>query len=406
MIEGKTYVDNEQKSAILVAVVSPGTAQEVTAEHLGELSFLAETAGIVSAKTFQQRLEHPDVRTFVGKGKLEEMKEFVSQHHITSVIFDDDLSPSQLRNLEKEFNPTDEEERIRIYDRSLLILDIFLLRAQTAQARSQVELAMYQYLLPRLTRMWTHLERQRGGTGTRGGAGEREIETDRRIIREKIALLKEDLKKIDKQRQTQRKSRSGVVRVSLVGYTNAGKSTLMNVLSKANVKAENKLFATVDSTVRKVVLNNVPFLLSDTVGFIRKLPPHLLESFKSTLDEVRESDLLLHVVDAAHPFHDNHIEVVTRTLGDIGAGNIPVILVLNKADLLPGDGENNLEEMQRYYGTQGYARVIFVSAATRLNIDKLRKAIYDEVLKKHMQIYPNYVSNSNWFSDDAEVSTP
>jgi GTP-binding protein HflX len=395
MLTPETYMKGTSR-AVLVAVSMPGSRPEETDEHVAELSFLAETAGTETVKRFTQKLEHPDVRTFVGKGKLEEIKGFVKANGITSVIFDDDLSPSQLRNLEREFNPKGEEDKIRVYDRSLLILDIFLLRAQTAQARTQVELAMYQYLLPRLTRMWTHLERQRGGTGTRGGAGEREIETDRRIIRDKISLLKEDLKKIDKQRQTQRKSRSNVVRVSLVGYTNAGKSTLMNLLSKANVKAENKLFATVDATVRKVVLNNLPFLLSDTVGFIRKLPPHLLESFKSTLDEVTESDLLLHVVDAAHPFHDNHIEVVTKTLGEIGAGNIRTILVLNKADLLAENSSPTLEEMKGYYGTQGYANVIFVSATTKLNLDELKKVIYDEVLKKHLQIYPNYVNAATW----------
>jgi GTP-binding protein HflX len=405
MTGGKPNGDRELTKAILVAIVTPGTGQEVTEEHLTELAFLAETAGISTIRRFQQRLDHPDVRTYVGKGKLEEMKEFVSQNQISTVIFDDDLSPSQLRNLEREFNPDKtEEQSIRVYDRSLLILDIFLIRAQTAQARTQVELAMNQYLLPRLTRMWTHLERQRGGTGTRGGAGEREIETDRRIIRDKISLLKEDLKKIDKQRQTQRKSRGGVVRVSIVGYTNAGKSTLMNLLSKANVKAENKLFATVDATVRKVVFNSLPFLLSDTVGFIRKLPPHLLESFKSTLDEVKESELLLHVVDASHPFHDNHIEVVTKTLGEIGAGNIPVILVLNKADLLTGEG--SLQEMEGYYGSQGYAKVVFVSATTRLNVDQLRKVIFDEVMKKHMQIYPNYVLPAGWSGEETDVSIP
>lgn len=395
MLTPETYIKGTSR-AVLVALSLPGARPEETDEHVAELSFLAETAGTQTVRRFTQKLDHPDVRTFVGKGKLEEIKDFVSGNDITSVIFDDDLSPSQLRNLEREFNAADKEQKIRIYDRSLLILDIFLLRAQTAQARTQVELAMYQYLLPRLTRMWTHLERQRGGTGTRGGAGEREIETDRRIIRDKIALLKEELKKIDKQRQTQRKSRSNVVRVSLVGYTNAGKSTLMNLLSKANVKAENKLFATVDATVRKVVLNGVPFLLSDTVGFIRKLPPHLLESFKSTLDEVRESDILLHVVDVAHPFHDNHIEVVTKTLGEIGAGNIRTILVLNKADLLSESSSPTLEEMKGYYGSQGYANVIFVSAATKMNLFELRKAIYEEVLKKHMQIYPNYVSEGSW----------
>jgi GTP-binding protein HflX len=406
MIQGNPNVDSHRSKAILVAVITPGTGQEVAEEHLAELAFLAETAGILTIRRFQQRLDHPDVRTYIGKGKLEEMKEYVSQNQITSVIFDDDLSPSQLRNLEREFNPKTQEPSVRVYDRSLLILDIFLLRAQTAQARTQVELAMNQYLLPRLTRMWTHLERQRGGTGTRGGAGEREIETDRRIIRDKISLLKDDLKKIDKQRQTQRKSRGGVVRVSIVGYTNAGKSTLMNLLSKANVKAENKLFATVDATVRKVVYNGVPFLLSDTVGFIRKLPPHLLESFKSTLDEVRESDLLLHVVDAAHPFHDNHIEVVTRTLAEIGAGNIPVILVLNKADLLTGDNARDMQEMEGYYGSQGYAKVVFVSATTRMNLDQLRKVIFDEVMKKHMQIYPNYVLPAGWSGEDTEVNIP
>lgn len=381
------------KKAILVAIGTPKTHQEETEEHLAELAFLAETAGITTERTFFQKLPHPDVRTFVGKGKLDEIKEYVSANNITNVLFDDDLSPSQLRNLEKEFNPDKLEPKVRVYDRSLLILDIFLLRAQSAQARTQVELAMNQYLLPRLTRMWTHLERQRGGTGTRGGSGEREIETDRRIIKTRISLLKDELDKIDKQRQTQRKSRSNVVRVALVGYTNVGKSTLMNLLSKANVKAENKLFATVDATVRKVVLNDIPFLLSDTVGFIRKLPHHLIESFKSTLDEVREADLLLHVVDAAHPFHDNHIEVVSKTLAEIGAGNIPVVLVLNKIDLLAKNDEASLEELRRYYATHGFSRVIFVSATTKLNVDELRQVVYEEVRTKHVQIYPNYVPN-------------
>lgn len=381
-----------QKKAILVALALPGTHQEQTDEHLAELAFLAETAGVRTLKTFIQKLPHPDVRTFVGKGKLEEIKEFVLANNVTNVLFDDDLSPSQLRNLEREFNPDKLEAKVRVYDRSLLILDIFLLRAQTAQARTQVELAMNQYLLPRLTRMWTHLERQRGGTGTRGGAGEREIETDRRIIKTRISLLKDELDKIDKQRQTQRKSRSNVVRVALVGYTNVGKSTLMNLLSKANVKAENKLFATVDATVRKVVLNDIPFLLSDTVGFIRKLPHHLIESFKSTLDEVREADLLLHVVDVAHPFHDNHIEVVSKTLAEIGAGNIPVVLVLNKVDLLERNDPEALAELRGYYRTHGFEHVVFVSAITKQNVDELRQVVYEEVRKKHMQIYPNFVS--------------
>lgn len=382
-----------EKQAILVALATPGTHQEQTDEHLAELAFLAETAGVKTARTFIQKLPHPDVRTFVGKGKLEEIKEYVQTNNITNVLFDDDLSPSQLRNLEREFNPDKLEAKVRVYDRSLLILDIFLLRAQTAQARTQVEMAMNQYLLPRLTRMWTHLERQRGGTGTRGGAGEREIETDRRIIKTRIALLKDELEKIDKQRQTQRKSRSNVVRVALVGYTNVGKSTLMNLLSKADVKAENKLFATVDATVRKVVLNDVPFLLSDTVGFIRKLPHHLIESFKSTLDEVREADMLLHVVDVAHPFHDNHIEVVSKTLAEIGAGNIPVVLVLNKVDLLEKNDEQTLEDLRGYYRTHGFERVVFVSATTKQNVEELRQVVFEEVRKKHVQIYPNFVSS-------------
>ncbi|MFO0507778.1 MAG: GTPase HflX, partial [bacterium] len=263
---------NIENKAVLIALMEPSSRPEVTTEHLDELAFLAETAGIQTAFRFVQRLPHPDVRTFVGKGKLEEIKNFVFSNGIRSLIFDDDLSPSQLRNIEKEFNPASREEKVRVYDRSLLILDIFVMRAQTAQARTQVELAMNQYLLPRLTGMWTHLERQRGGTGSRGGSGEKEIETDRRNIKNQISVLKEDLKKIDKQRITQRKSRNNIVRVSLVGYTNVGKSSLMNVLSKADVKAENKLFATVDATVRKVVIGDIPFLLSDTVGFIRKLP--------------------------------------------------------------------------------------------------------------------------------------
>ncbi len=383
--------------AVMITVGNQRTPEETIHEHLDELAFLAETAGIATEKRFIQRLPHPDVRTFVGKGKLEEIKQFVFQNGIENLLFDDDLSPSQLRNLEREFNPKDKEGKIRVFDRSLLILDIFLMRAQTAQARTQVTLAMNQYLLPRLTRMWTHLERQRGGTGTRGGAGEKEIETDRRIIKNEIALLKEDLKKIDKQRQTQRKSRSNVVRVALVGYTNVGKSTLMNLLSKANILAENKLFATVDSTVRKVVLNGIPFLLSDTVGFIRKLPHHLIESFKSTLDEVREADLLLHVVDVAHPFHDNHIEVVTQTLAEINAGNIPVILVLNKVDLMKArEPEVNPEEIKGYYRQHGFEKVVFISATQKENIDELKSVLFEEVKKKHIQIYPNYIPTATY----------
>ncbi len=382
--------------AVLIALSSPKSHPEETEEHLDELAFLAETIGIVALQRFTQKLPNPDVRTFVGKGKLEEIKNFVVAKHIRHVLFDDDLSPSQLRNLEKELNTEGEELNVRIYDRSLLILDIFLMRAQTAQARTQVELAMNQYLLPRLTRMWTHLERQRGGTGTRGGAGEKEIETDRRVVRGQITKLKEELEKIDKQRQTQRKSRSGVVRVALVGYTNVGKSTIMNLLSKADVKAENKLFATVDATVRKVVMGDIPFLLSDTVGFIRKLPHHLIESFKSTLDEVREADLLLHVVDCAHPFHDNQIEVVKKTLVEIGAGNIPTILVLNKIDQLKNeDGLVDLENLRGNYRQHGFDQVIFISATKRENMVAFRQMIFKEVRKKHLMIYPNYVGQAS-----------
>ncbi len=391
-------MENYHNTAVLVALILSKTHSEETQEHLDELAFLAETAGIKTLERFIQRLPNPDNRTLVGKGKLEDIKTFVFKENVNTIIFDDDLSPSQLRNLEKEFNPaTREDYKVRIYDRSLLILDIFLMRAQTAQARTQVELAMNQYLLPRLTRMWTHLERQRGGTGTRGGAGEKEIETDRRKIKYEISLLEDELEKIDKQRKTQRKSRTNIVRVSLVGYTNVGKSTLMNLLSKSNVKAENKLFATVDSTVRKVVIEDIPFLLSDTVGFIRKLPHHLIESFKSTLDEVRESDILLHVVDVAHPFHHNHIDVVNKTLAEIGAGNIPTILVLNKIDLLEKPEEPvNLEELKGYYRQIGFQNIVFISAALKENIHELKRVLFEEVKKKHLMIYPNYISSSTY----------
>lgn len=378
--------------AVLVQVASSREPQELIDEHLGELAFLAETAGITTLKRYVQRLPHPDLRSYVGKGKLEEIKEYVSREGINNIIVDDDLSPSQLRNLEKDFNQGDKEEKVRIYDRSLLILDIFVMRAQTAQARTQVELAMNQYLLPRLTRMWTHLERQRGGTGSRGGAGEKEIETDRRNIKYRITLLKEELEKIEKQKATQRKSRVNIVRVALVGYTNVGKSTLMNLLAKSDVKMENKLFATVDATVRKVVIGDIPFLLSDTVGFIRKLPHHLIESFKSTLDEVREADLLLHVVDAAHPFHDNQIEVVDKTLSEIGAGNIPKILVLNKIDLLKEKEPTlDLEAMKGYYRQKGFDKVVFISAVKKENIQELKDIIFQAVKASHLTFYPNYV---------------
>jgi GTP-binding protein HflX len=389
-----------KQTAVLVAI-GDARQPELTTEHLDELAFLAETAGIIAEKRMVQNLKAPDSRTFIGKGKVEELKAYVFENNITTVVFDDDLSPSQLRNLERELNPKDREQGVKIYDRSLLILDIFLKRAQTAQARTQVELARNQYLLPRLTRLWTHLERQRGGTGTRGGAGEREIETDRRNIRYRITLLKEELERIDRQRQTQRKSRSNIVRVALVGYTNAGKSTLMNVLSGSGVLAENKLFATVDATVRKVTFGNIPFLLSDTVGFIRKLPHHLIESFKSTLDEVREANILLHVVDVSHPYHDNHIEVVSNTLADIGASQIPVVLVLNKVDLLRAkqtDEPLDLDSMKRYYNEHGFAQVIFVSAETGENMLELKKLLFEEVKKEHLKIFPNFLKDGYEFA--------
>jgi GTPase len=383
----------ETNTAILVAISTP-KGQEETTEHLEELAFLAETAGIDTVHRFIQNLPNPEPRTFVGKGKLEEIKQYVQKNEVSNVIFDDDLSPSQLRNLERELNSKDsEDKKVRIYDRSLLILDIFLFRAQSAQAKTQVDLARLQYLLPRLTRMWTHLERQRGGTGTRGGAGEREIETDRRTIRYQITLLKERLEKIEKQRETQRKSRANIVRVALVGYTNVGKSTLMNLLSKTDLLAENKLFATVDSTVRKVSLENIPFLLSDTVGFIRKLPHHLIESFKSTLDEVKEADILVHVVDVSHPFHNNQIEVVSQTLSDIGASGIPTVLVLNKIDSLKQEHPDlNLNEMKGFYRDKGFDKIVFISATQRENIDELKQVLFEEVRKKHLSIYPNYMS--------------
>lgn len=389
-----------KQTAVLVAI-GDARQPELTTEHLDELAFLAETAGIIAEKRMVQNLKAPDSRTFIGKGKVEELKSYVFENNITTVVFDDDLSPSQLRNLEKELNPKEREQGVKIYDRSLLILDIFLKRAQTAQARTQVELARNHYLLPRLTRLWTHLERQRGGTGTRGGAGEREIETDRRNIRYRITLLKDELEKIDRQRQTQRKSRSNIVRVALVGYTNAGKSTLMNMLSGSGVLAENKLFATVDATVRKITFGNIPFLLSDTVGFIRKLPHHLIESFKSTLDEVREANILLHVVDVSHPYHDNHIEVVSNTLADIGASQIPVVLVLNKVDLLKAkqtDEPLDLESMKRYYNEHGFAQVIFVSAETGENMLELKKLLFEEVKKEHLKIFPNFLKDGYEFA--------
>ncbi|ELR71780.1 GTP-binding protein HflX [Fulvivirga imtechensis AK7] len=376
----------KSNKGVLVAVAKKGENDNVVEEHLDELAFLALTADITTEKVFIQKLEQPDTRTFIGKGKLEDVKAYVVAREIDMVIFDDDLSPSQLRNLEREL-------KCQIYDRSLLILDIFLNRAQTAQAKTQVELARYQYLMPRLTRMWTHLERQRGGTGTRGGAGEKEIETDRRNIRNQISVLKKKLEKIEKQNAVQRKSRSNIVRVALVGYTNVGKSTLMRVLSKSDVKAEDKLFATVDATVRKVMLNHIPFLLSDTVGFIRKLPHHLIESFKSTLAEVREADILLHVVDISHPAYEDHIRVVKETLRDIDATDKPIIYVFNKIDLLePEEDGEPVEKMHSVHIEQGDEKV-FISAEKGINIGGLKEMLFKKIKKRHNQIYPNYLKD-------------
>jgi len=375
--------------AVLVGLSHRQQSQEKTIEYLDELDFLARTAGLEVVYRFTQKLDRPDIRSYIGKGKLADIKLYIQEHSIPVIIFDDELSPSQLRNLEKEL-------MCKIYDRSLLILDIFSLRAQTAQSRTQVELARLQYLLPRLTNMWTHLERQRGGTGTRGGSGEKEIETDRRIIRDQISLLKKRLEKINKQSETQRKSREGIVRVALVGYTNVGKSTLMQRLSKSDVFAENKLFATVDSTVRKVVLNEIPFLLTDTVGFIRKLPHGLIESFKSTLDEVREADILLHVIDLPHPSYEEHMQVVQSTLTEIKASDKIVILVFNKVDVYLQNIQNDpdalsLQEIDKMYTGKENQNRVFISATQNLNIDKLRSILIEKVTTVHCTIYPNYL---------------
>jgi len=381
-----------KETAILVALVNHSQSGQRVKEYLDELEFLATTLGVAVRKSFTQRLDKPDIRTFVGKGKLEEITAFVNAEKIDKVIFDDDLTPSQIRNLEKILN-------CQIYDRSLLILDIFLKRAQTARAKTQVELARYQYLLPRLTRMWTHLERQRGGTGTRGGAGEKEIETDRRIIRNQIIILRKKLDKIEKQQITQRKSRQNMVRVALVGYTNVGKSTLMKLLTNADVLAEDKLFATVDSTVRKMVINSMPFLISDTVGFIRKLPHHLIESFKSTLDEIREADVLLHVLDISHPYFEDQAEIVNKTLLEICGEEKPTILVYNKIDRINGQFQQRYEleppvDIEQLKATfmNGQSDTVFISARNNTNIDELMEKLYEKVSKKHFTIYPNYLN--------------
>lgn len=388
-----TNNDPNQERAVLVSVIRDRQEQSQCEEYLDELQFLAETAGITTVKRFMQKLTAPNSRTYVGPGKLEEIAAWCEDNKIDVVIFDDELSPAQTNNIEKAVGR-------RITDRTRLILDIFVQRAQTAYAKTQVKLAQYEYMLPRLTGMWTHLERQRGGTGTRGGAGEREIETDRRVIRNNIAKLKEDLKKIDRQMAVQRGNRGSLVRVSLVGYTNVGKSTIMNLISKSDVFAENKLFATLDTTVRKVVFDNLPFLLSDTVGFIRKLPTQLVESFKSTLDEVREADLLLHVVDISHPNFEEQISVVRETLRDIGAGDKPVFMVFNKVDafsytpkeeddLTPMTRENlSLEDIKKSWMAKGDTPCIFISARERINIDKFRSDLYGMIREIHAGRYP------------------
>ena len=377
----------------MIGIINKQQSESLAWEYLDELAFLAQTYGVETKKVFTQKLERPDKATFIGKGKLHDVKTFVEEHKIEVVIFDDELSPSQQRNLEKEL-------KRKILDRTTLILEIFSQRAQTAHAKTQVQLAQYQYLLPRLTGMWTHLERQRGGTGTRGGAGEKEIETDRRIARDRIAQLKEDLKIIDKQMATQRKNRGEFVRVALVGYTNVGKSTIMNLISKSEVFAENKLFATLDTTVRKVTIENLFFLLSDTVGFIRKLPTQLVESFKSTLDELREADVLLHVVDISHPNFEDHIAVVRQTLTDIGAGDKETILVFNKIDafkyikkdeddLTPMTRENlSLEELKKTWMKDLHQQAVFISAQKKKNIEEFRKTVYDVVKKIHVKRFP------------------
>lgn len=383
-----------QETAVLVAVPSYRQTEEQTNEYLDELAFLTETAGAKAIKRFVQKLDKPDSRTFVGSGKLDEINAFIKEHEIDMVIFDDDLTPSQVRNIEREL-------QVKIVDRSLLILDIFALRAKTAQAHAQVEMAQYQYLLPRLTNLWTHLSKQKGGIGMKG-PGETEIETDRRIVRDKISLLKERLKKFETQNFEQRKARAAVARVALVGYTNVGKSTLMNLLSKSEVFAENKLFATVDATVRKVVLDNVPFLLSDTVGFIRKLPTKLIEAFKSTLDEIREADLLVHVVDISHPSFEEHIAVVNDTLKDINAADKPVLLVFNKIDQYLAQREQELQEeghevrpsiedLKATYMAKIHAPALFISATNKINIEALRDELQRRVAQIHFERYPNNV---------------
>jgi GTP-binding protein HflX len=381
------YTAVKQERAVLVGVILPHETDEQTKEYLEELQFLVDTAGAETVKTFTQKLQRPDRSTFVGSGRLEDIKAFVIEEEIDMVVFDDELTPSQLRNIENEL-------QVKILDRNNLILDIFAGRAQTAQAKSQVELAQLQYLLPRLTRLWTHLERQKGGIGMRG-PGESQIETDRRLILNKISLLKERLKLIDRQNETQRKNRVAMVRVALVGYTNVGKSTIMNMISKSEVFAENKLFATLDTTVRKVVIENVPFLLSDTVGFIRKLPHDLVECFKSTLYEVREADILVHVVDISHPNFEDQIRTVNDTLKDLGVKDKPTITVFNKIDAYqPFKNETEhhepltLNDFKHSWMAKNNSPAIFISATKKENVDEFRKLLYDKVVEIHTARYP------------------
>lgn len=393
MIDNKNIIGNEER-AVLVSVIQKDIKETQAIEYLEELAFLAETAGAVTVKSFFQKLPHPDSKTFVGKGKLEEIKQYVIRHNITLVIFDDELTGSQISNIQKEVG-------VKTIDRSDLILDIFARRAKTAQAKIQVELAQYQYILPRLRGMWSHLERQGGGIGSRG-PGETEIETDRRIVKDKISLLRKRLAEIDKQAFTQRKERGTFIRVALVGYTNVGKSTLMQVLSKSDVFAENKLFATLETTTRKVVFERTPFLLSDTVGFIRKLPHHLVESFKSTLDEVREADILLHVVDISHPQYEDQIGVVNSTLQDIGAFEKAILMIFNKMDQYADrtfdewlDDEvksDLLRQLHRRWDNLTHGNAIFVSATEKSNIDTLRDTILEKVKQLYEERYP-YLNN-------------
>ena len=410
----KEFIKTSQSSerAVLVGLITPDVSETQAEEYLDELAFLSETAGAEPVARFLQRLDTPNPATFVGKGKLDEIAEYVSAHEVGLAIFDDELAPNQLRNIERQLG-------IRILDRTSLILDIFATRAQTAHAKTQVEMAQYQYMLPRLTRLWTHLERQRGGNIGLRGPGETQLETDRRIILRKISQLKEQLKKIDKQKSVQRQNRGKMVRVALVGYTNVGKSTLMNVLAKSDIFAENKLFATLDTTVRKVVLGNLPFLLADTVGFIRKLPTQLVESFKSTLDEVRESDLILHVVDISHPEFEDQIAVVTETLREIDAlGDKPQILVFNKIDAyqhIPKDPDDltpatklnrTREELEKSWMARMGNDCTFISARTGEGMDELRRLLYERVKEIHIQRYPYndflYQDYSDLMDDGAE----